>query len=149
MKDLKLTFTSLIDCKQKLNDLFIGDPSAKFRLSISSWKEKRGLSMNAQQHLFYAQIAKYYGDRTALEVKNECKDKFGLPILHNSTHSSDSIEFLTSNLNYYGRCQESKMKLIQILSVTSLFNTSESKEYCEDMILYWNENGVPIKFKEK
>lgn len=145
MKDLKYTASNWDYIEQQLKAL---DMNQAKRIVVSEWKEKRGLSMNAQQHLFYAQIAKYYGDRTALEVKNECKDKFGLPILHNSTHSSESIEFLTSNLNYYGRGQESKMKLIQCMSVTSLFNTTESKEYCEVMIYYFNDIGVPIKFKE-
>jgi len=143
--DLKLTASNRAFINQELDKL---DMSTAKRLTVSEWKKKRGLSMNAQQHLFYAQIAKYYGDRSALDVKNECKDKFGLPILHNSTHSSEHIEFLTSNLNYYARGQESKMKLIQCMSVTSLFNTTESKEYCENMIYYFNDLGIPIKFKE-
>jgi len=124
------------------------DLSHPQRLQLSPWREKRGLSMNAQQHLFYAQIAKYHGDRTALDVKNECKDKFGLPILHNSSHSCESIEYLTMNLDYYSGSHERRMKLIQCLSVTSLFNTAESKEYCDNMIFYYNDLGIPIKYKD-
>lgn len=104
--------------------------------------------MNRQQHLFYAQIAKYYGDRTPLEVKCMCKDMFGLPILHGSEHSGDKIEYLLHGLQYYQGSYERKMKLIQCLSVTSLFNTAESKQYCEHMIYHYNDLGVMIKFKD-
>ena len=99
-------------------------------------------------HLWYEQIAQYYGDRLALNVKNECKDKFGLPILHNSDHSSEQIDYLLHNLNYYSRIYEQRLKLIQCLSVTSLFTVSESKMYMDNMVFYFNEIGVPIKYKD-
>lgn len=148
MKDFKLDLTTLAECKERLTDMLTANPSDGYRLTITRWTKKRSISMNAQQHLFYTQIAKYYGDRTPLEVKNMCKDMFGLPILHNSDHSADKIEYLTHKLGYYESNYETKMKLIQCLSVTSLFNTKESKEYCDHMITYWNEQGVPIKYKD-
>jgi len=119
------------------------------RIRITEWKEKRGLSANNQQHQWYGEISKQLGDRTALEVKNFCKDAFGLPILHNSSVHGDKIEFLLTKLEYYKHSHENKLKLVQCLEVTSLFNTAESKEYMEQLILYWNDLGVPIKFKDK
>lgn len=148
MKDFTLTFTTLKECKLKLNDLFAGNPQGKYRLTISKWTKKRGLSMNAQQHLWYGQIAKAQGDKTALEVKNFCKDAFGLPILSNSEIYGDKIEFLLHKLDYYSYSYESKMKLIQCLSITSEFTTSESKEYCDNMIFYFGSIGVNIKYKD-
>lgn len=118
------------------------------RLTIVEWKGKRSITMNNQQHLFYGQIAKWYGDRSALDVKNSCKDMFGLPILHNSSHSCESIEYVTAGLDYYKGSHERRMKLIQCISVTSLFNTAESKRYCDDMIYYFNDIGCPIKYKD-
>jgi len=56
---------------------------------------------------------------------------------------------LLDRLNYYKYNDEGRMKLIQCLAVTSEFNTAESKEYCENMIYYFNDIGCPIKFKEK
>ena len=147
MKDFQLSFTTLAECKEKLSGLFIDNPKGKYRLTLTKWTKKRSISMNRQQHLFYGQIAKFYGDRSQLDVKNMCKDMFGLPILHNSDHSGDKIDFLTARLKYYESSYENKMKLIQCLSVTSLFNTAESKQYCDEMIFYWNDAGVPIKFK--
>ena len=148
MKDVKLSVTTVADVIKRIYALLSEDPKAKFRLTLTKWSNKRSISMNSQQHLFYAQIAKHYGDRTPLEVKGQCKDMFGLPILHNSDHSGDQIEYLTHGLQYYKGNHERRMKLIQCLSVTSLFNTAESKEYCEHMIMYFNDLGVMIKFKD-
>lgn len=132
--------------KQELLKL---DQSKSYRLVITEWKKKRGISANNQQHLWYGQIAKHYGDRSALDVKNFCKAEIGLPLLLNSVDHGDKMEFLLDKLDYYRHGHESKMKLIQCLEVTSLFNTAESKIYMENMIFYWNDLGVNIKFKDK
>ena len=148
MKDFQLTFTTLKECKLKLNELFTGNPQGKYRLSIVKWQNKRSLPSNSQQHLWYAQIAKAQGDRSAIDVKNFCKDAIGLPILLNSAEHGDKIEFLLGKLDYYRHSYESKMKLIQCLSITSEFTVSESKEYCDNMVFYWNDKGIPIKYKD-
>ena len=113
MKDLQLTSSNLSFITQELAKLDLTKPK---RVSVSEWKEKRGLSMNAQQHLFYGQIAKHYGDRNALDVKNFCKHTFGLPILLMSATYADKLEFLLHKLDYYKHGYDSKMKLIQCLS---------------------------------
>jgi len=148
VKDFQLTFTTLKECKLKLNELFADNPQGKYRLTLTKWAKKRSISMNAQQHLFYTQIAKHYGDRTPLEVKNFCKDAFGIPLLLNSPTYSDKLEFLLHKLDYYKHSFEARMKLISCLSITSEFNTKESKEYCEQMIFYFNDLCIPIKFKD-
>lgn len=145
MKDLQLTNSNIAYIEQQLRSIDLSQPK---RLVISDWKEKRGLSANGQIHLWFSQIAKHYGDRSALEVKNECKDKLGLPILLSSHTYGDTIEFLLSKLDYYKHSYESRMKLIQCLAVTSEFNTSESKQFMDNMIFYWNDKDVPIKFKD-
>ena len=75
---------------------------------------------------------------------------FGLPIILNSESHADKMEFLLNKLEFYQHSYESKIKLIQCLSITSLFNAAESKQYCEHMITYYNDLSVPvpIKFKE-
>ena len=142
---MKLTNSNRAYINQELDKLDLTQPK---RLTVSDWKVKRGLSSNAQVHLWFGQIAKHYGDRSALEVKNECKDKIGLPILLNSPVYGDTIEFLLHKLDYYKHSYESRMKLIGCLTVTSEFSTSEMKNFMEEMVFYWNELGVEIKFKD-
>lgn len=145
MKDLQLNANSI---KYIIQQLYKLDLNQSWRLSFTPWKEKRGLSSNSQIHVWFSEIAKQKGDETALDVKNFCKDAIGLPILLNSAKHGDKLEFLLCKLGYYKHSHESKMKLIQCLEVTSLFTTSEMKEFMEQMIFYWNENGFPIKFKD-
>lgn len=145
MKDIQYTGSNFEFVKQELSKV---DTTKPQRIRVTPWVEKRGESANAQQHVWYSQIAKHYGDRTALEVKNFCKDAIGLPLLLNSAKHGDKIEFLLCKLDYYRHSHESKMKLVQCLEVTSLFNTAESKQYMEQMLFYWNDLGVNIKFKD-
>ena len=142
---MKLTSTNIEYVKQELLKLDLTQPK---RITVTDWKKKRGLTANGQQHVWYEQIAKHFGDRSALDVKNFCKDALGLPILVNSVIHGDKIEYLLCKLDYYRHGHESKMKLIQCLEVTSLFNTAESKTYMENMIFYFNDLGVNIKFKD-
>ena len=145
MADLKLTNGNVSFIVQELQKLDLNQPK---RLVISEWKPNRSISANNQQHLWYGQIAKTRGGVTALDIKNWCKANLGLPILLNSAKHGDKMEFLLDKLDYYKHSYESQMKLIQCLEVTSLFNTPESKEYMEQMVFYWNDSGVPIKFKD-
>jgi len=148
MKDFQLSFTTLQDCKDKLSKLFIDNPKGKFRVTIKKWTKKRSVSMNRQQHLFYNQIAKHYGDRTPESVKAYCKHTFGLPIILNDDVEGEKMDFILNKLDYYKHSFESKMKLISCLEVTSKFNTSQAKEYCENMIFYYNDIGININFQD-
>lgn len=149
MKNFYLSLTSRADCFSRLDKMLSQNPSQPYYVTVSEKETGRSISANNQQHLWYGQISKHLGDRSVIEVKSLCKDVLGLPILLNSDKHGDKIEFLLDKLGYYQHSYESKMKLIQCLEVTSLFNTAESKEYMEQMIFYWNDMGVPIKFKDK
>jgi len=130
---VKLTNSNWAFVEQQLKALDLSQP---VRLTVTPWKERRGLSANAIQHAWYSQIAKVKGDVTALDIKNWCKAHIGLPILNNSAKHGDKMSFLLDKLDYYKHSYESQMKLIQCLEVTSLFNTAESKEYMEHMIFF-------------
>lgn len=145
IKDERYTADNLDYIIQQLKKVDLTKPQ---RVRVTPWVEKRGDSANAQQHVWYSQIAKHYGDRTALEVKNFCKDAIGLPLLLESVKHGDKLEFLLCKLDYYRHSHESRMKLIQCLEVTSLFSTPESKQYMEHMLYYYNDLGVMIKFKD-
>tara|TARA_R110002096_G_scaffold66306_1_gene161369 strand:- start:26193 stop:26669 length:477 start_codon:yes stop_codon:yes gene_type:complete len=137
------------DVYKKSDKFLASQPQGKWILSIVKDEGKRRLSCNNQIHLWFDQIAKYHGDRTALEVKNFCKDAFGLPLILNSVKHGDKMEFLLDKLEYYQHSHESKMKLIQCLEVTSLLTVPESKVLMDNLIYYYNDLGIPIKFKDK
>ena len=144
MKEFKqvTTSTAAYAFSEILNILKVGK---KYRITVSEFK-KRSLSANSQQHVFYQQISDFRGDMTPLQVKNMCKDMFGLPILLQSDEHRAKTEFLLHKLEYGRYSYESKMKLIQCLRITSEFNTSESKRYMDDMIIYFNDNGIAINY---
>jgi len=148
VKNIPLSLTGRVDFNKRIDSLLQSNPAQQYYVAITKKKKARGLPANAQQHVFYGQIARHYGDRSALDVKNMCKDMFGLPILLNSEDSGDKIEFLLHKLNYYKHSYESKMKLIQCLSITSEFTTSESKDYMDHMIFYFNNIDVMIAYED-
>jgi hypothetical protein len=149
MKNVPISLTLRQDVYRKI-DLFLGEnPQKKYDLTLVEQSEDRGISANNQQHLWYGQIAKYRDDQTPLDVKNFCKDALGLPLILSSDKHGDKMQFLLDKLDYYQHSYESKMKLIQCLEVTSLFKKSESKMYMDNMIQYFNDNGIPIKYKDK
>jgi hypothetical protein len=149
MKNVPISLTTKQDVYRKI-DIFLGkSPQEKWDLSIVKNDGKRRLTTNGQIHLWFGQIAKHRDDQTPLDVKNFCKDAFGLPLILNSVKHGDKMEFLLDKLNYYQHSHESKMKLIQCLEVTSLLTIPESKILMEQMIYYYNDAGIPIKFKDK
>tara|TARA_R110001606_G_scaffold385158_1_gene548535 strand:- start:32543 stop:32995 length:453 start_codon:yes stop_codon:yes gene_type:complete len=147
MKDKALTLTNARELFKQVMGLLALNPSKKYRLSIVEWR-KRSLSASNLQHVWYAEIASHKKDTTALDVKNFCKDAFGLPILLNSKIHGDKMEFLLHKLDYYRYDHENRLKLIQCLQVTSLFNTEESNIYMDQLEFYFNENGIGIKYPE-
>jgi len=148
MKNQLITLSTRQDVYRKIDSFMGKNPQKKYDLTLVEVGKKRRISANNQQHLWYGQVANYYGDRSALEVKNFCKDAFGLPLVLNNEAHSDKMEFLLDKLNYFKHSHESKMKLIQCLEVTSLLTTAESKILMDQMIYYFNEQGIPIKFKD-
>lgn len=149
MKDRLISLSTRQEVYREVDKFLDENLDKKFRVSLVEDGKGRSISANNQQHLWYGQIAKHYGDRSALDVKNFCKHSLGLPLLLSSPKHSDKIEFLLNKLDYYKHSYDSQMKLIQCLEVTSLFNTAESKEYMDQMIFYFNDLGVNIKFKDK
>jgi len=153
VKDFQLTFTSLKECKLKLNELFTGNPQGKFRLSVVKWTNKRSLSSNAQIHLWFGQIAKQLGymteSKTDNYIKNSCKIMFGIDILLGSeTSEAQSVIRTLERIDYWSMDYATKLDVVNGIAVTSIFKTSEMKVFLDQMIFYWNDKDIPIKFKE-
>jgi hypothetical protein len=147
MKDFQLSFTTLSECKAKLSDLFVDNPQGKYRVTLTKWTKKRSISINRQQHLWYNQIAKHNGDQLPNDVKSFCKHTFGIPILLNDQVEGEKLEFLLHKLDYYKYSLENQLKLVSCLEITSKLNTAQAKEYNDNVIFYFNDNGINIGYQ--
>ena len=153
MKDLKLQASTASYVHQELNKLIANDNTKAYRLVVSEWKEKRGLGSNGQIHLWFDQIAKKLGYKPESEsegyIKNSCKVLFGVDILLGSeSRQAQSVIRTLERVDYWSYGWEDKVDIVSGIFVTSLFNTSEMKVFMDQMIFYWNDKGIPIKFKD-
>lgn len=78
MKDFKLTANSI---GLLIGELWKLDLTGAYRVSITRWRDKRGLSQNAFQHVIYTEVSKYLiskgrTDWTVDKVKFEMKNNF-------------------------------------------------------------------------
>lgn len=148
MKNEPISLSLRQDVYRKI-DLFIGaNPQEKWYLSLTKKESKRGLSANNQQHRWYGEID-IKCNHVKGHAKRFCKYTFGLPILLNSDIHRDYYETLFDRLGFWNDSYENKIYLMEAIEVTSKFNTAESKIYMDQMIYYFNDNGIPIKFKGK
>jgi len=146
MKDFLLTFTSLIDCKQKLNDLFLGNPSAKFRVTAVKWTKKRSIPANKVYQSWVPAIS----DEMALtipEATRYIKLTFGLPILFSDDYMGSVI---WEGLNAKGFFQLSyKDQLVQMdkTYVTRLFDTKMHNKLRDDLQHYFGSMGLNLEYR--
>ena len=130
------------------------DQSKEWRITVTPWKEKRSLTSNGQIHLWFDQIAKQLGYKSEHKsdgyIKNSCKILFGIDILLSSeTNAAQSVIRTLERVNYWDMDWSTKYDVVQGLTVTSIFETSEMKVFMDQMIFYWNDLYVPIRFKDK
>lgn len=146
MKDFKLNRNTRPELIASIESMVFDGKD--YSVTIQEQSKVRGLSANAQQHVWYGQIAKHYDDSSPLDIKNMCKDLFGIPIMLKCAENKDKMAYLLDKLSYYRHGYENRMKLIQCLSITSEFKTKQSKEYMDTMIHYFNGNGITINYRD-
>ena len=151
VKDIQYTASNLDYVIQQLKKV---DTTKPQRLSFTPWKEKRGLSSNGQIHLWFDQIAKQLGylseAKSESYIKSSCKVIFGIDILLGSESGlAKSVIRTLERIDYWSLDWTNKIDVVAGITVTSIFTTSEMKVFMEQMIFYWNDKDVPIKFKDK
>ena len=142
MKDLKLTNSNMAFIAQELRKLDLSQP---VRLSITPWKEKRGLSANGQQHLWYGILNKHFGyfqDKHQNPSKEMCKVMFGVPIILNNSNYGQLISDNFDSIGFWGKSFDEQCQIVRIIQITSLFNTKESKEYMDQIVFYFADKDV-------
>ena len=149
MKNFKLSTTTLKELDRLTRELLAIDPKKHYYVNITDKPKKRSLSANAQQHVFYKQIADYQGDQLALEVKNFCKLTFALPIMLSSEKNEPMVSFLIEKVGFYTYRYEEQLRLMRIIVHTADFSEAESKRYMDAIISFYNEQGITINYQDK
>lgn len=148
MKNFSLSLTTRRDFDEQVSKLLIDNRDKSFYVNITSKKkEKRSLSANAQQHVWYKQISEFT-DTDIKTCEAECKIDFGLPIVLADQEIGVIIDHALKNDNFYRMTREQQIKFIQIISVTSLMNTAQHNQYRSNIEFYWNSNGLHIEYKK-
>lgn len=147
MRDFKLTFNSLGYAIQEITKLLTANPNKKYRLSVVEWK-KRSLSANSQQHVFYKAIS----DHTGEDIKTvacRCKRDFGLPILLSDDQVGIKLGWMLDKIGFYQMSDIQQIKVMDVIQVTSLMNSKQHSEFRDNLIFYWNDNGLTINYLEQ
>lgn len=141
---LKLTVNSVKYVFQELTKLLRNQK--EYEIVVSEWSEKRTLSANAQQHVWYKQIAEFYGV-TIKEAGNMSKRDFGLPILLGDEKYAKRINFVLDKIGYWDLNLEQQANVMDLIQVTSLFSTKQHNMYRDNMQRHWQQLGLELEYK--
>ena len=144
MKDFKLHRGTLPELLDLMRKIVLSGKS--YRLSIQEWSEKRGLSANAQQHVWYKKISQFHGCdiRTA---GNGCKLDFGLPILISDSEMGPKVSYVLDKINFHNMNREQQINVMDLIQVTSLFSTKQHNLYRDNLVIFWHEQGLELEYK--
>jgi len=137
---MTITADSKTEIKTKLSIALENVKKWPVSVEIIEGAKARSVDQNRLQHKHYAQIGTFQG-LIPVEAKNFCKLTFGIPILlQRNPESKDYISFeFLDYLDY-----EMQLNAIQSVDVTSLFTTREAKEYTDNMMVYWSNQGLAL-----
>ena len=147
MKNFLLSLTTRSELVEKINELLSGDPGQKWYVHITKTKKKRSLSANAQQSVWYKQISEH----TTTDIKTvtaECKIDFGLSIILADEEIGRTIGYALEKAGFFSMPREWQIKFIGVIQVTSLMSTKQHNQYRENLIYYWNQNGLDLGYQD-
>jgi hypothetical protein len=103
----------------------------------------RSTDQNRLQRLWARQVAEYFGDRTAEEVRGYGKLHFGVPILRAEDEEfAERYDAVIKPLPY-----EAKLAIMMEpldLPVTRRMNTSQKTRFLDAFFYHWTAEGVPL-----
>ena len=117
-----------------------------FEVNIKPWSDKRTLSANAQQAVWYKQISEYY-NVDVVEAKNMCKLDFALPILMSDENQGKRINFVLDKIGFWGFSREQQLNVMPLFAMTSIMTTKQSNLYRDQLVIYWHRHGLNLEYK--
>lgn len=143
VESIKFVGTNTKVVIQLMQELF--KHSGALKVTIQPWSDKRTLSANAQQHVWYAQIAKESGDDVK-SVESFCKLMFGLPIVINDPNHGDKVRYFLDGRNFFDWPHEKQCAAMPYVQVTSLMTTKQHNEFRDNMMNYFNKAGFNLDY---
>jgi hypothetical protein len=143
---LKLNVNTVKYVVQELYKLLTGQK--EYELIVREWSEKRTLSANAQQHVWYKQIANHYGVDVK-EAGNMSKLDFGLPILLGDPNYGPKVNYVLDKIGMWDMTREQQIRVMDLIQVTSLFKTKQHNLYREQLQRHWHQMGLELEYHGK
>ncbi len=150
IKDFRLTISSVAELISEFTELVKADHGANYRLTLERW-DARGLSANGQQHVWYSMLNDHFGyqqDKHVNPAKDMCKVMFGVPIILGNPHYGPLISANFDSVGFWDKSFEEQCNIIRIIAITSLFSSKESKQYMDQIVFYFADKEVEIKYKD-
>tara|TARA_R110000851_G_scaffold214225_1_gene366862 strand:+ start:696 stop:1142 length:447 start_codon:yes stop_codon:yes gene_type:complete len=144
--DFKLNRGTMPELLDKIRKVVLSGKT--YRITISEWSAKRGLSANAVQHVFYTKISQFQGVDIK-EAGNMSKLDFGLPILLADLDMGPKIDFMLRPMGFFNFPREKQINVMDIFPVTSLFTTKQHNLYRDNLIMHWHQNGLELKYRDE
>ncbi len=146
MKNFKLTVNNVKYFVQEVYRLL--KSQCEYEVNITEWSDERTLSANAQQWVWYNQIGQEYGV-TGVEISRSCKLDFGLAILLGDKKYGQQVNFILDKIGFWSFTRGQQLKAIDLIQVTSLFNTKQHNIYRENIQNHYGQLGIILEYKTK
>lgn len=119
-------------------------PRKRYIITVKEW-EKRGLSANAQYHVWVKQISEYTGEDLKT-VECQCKLYHGLSIAL-AGENGHMISWMLESANFYAMDDYSQLMFVSGLEITRNFTTKEHNQYRDSIQRFWNDNGLNLQYR--
>lgn len=139
-----MALTRTIHTPEQLAQLEALLRSRKLPITVTVESGKpRTINQNALQRLWCAEIAEQLGDRTAEEVRGECKLTMGVPIMRAENEAFRiAYDRVIRPLPY-------ELKLAAMMDpldfpITRLMNADQKTRYLDHLSRHWAQHGIQL-----
>lgn len=103
--------------------------------------EKRSVDQNSMIYALYQQIAAQVEDQAIIDIRRECKLRYGVPILRagNENFAAMYNKAFLRTLDY-----EEKLQAMDFLPVTSLMTKTQGTEFIDTVIREYTKQGYSL-----
>ena len=121
------------------------DLAKKGWCELSIKETKRGLSANAQQHVWYQQISDETGESVEM-VACRCKRDYGLPIVFQDDDVGSILSWQFEKCGFWKLTDEQQLKFMKTIQVTSLMSPAQHSKFRDNMREGMRENGIFLEY---